>query len=686
MAANPLSMPANPLLDDAFPIRFDLVLPENVGPAVDTLLRDTEDALARIETQSGPLDFDGTLGALERASERLERAMRIVGHLEGVATTPALRAVYTAAQPRVAELSSSIPLREGLWRVIERYAQSDEGRALEGARKRFLARTVARFRREGAELDLAGKERLKQIDVELSKLTLRYAQNVLDSTNAFELVVTDEQALAGLPDSARRAARESASQHGHERGWRFTLQYPSYAPALTHLDDATLRQRLFRAMTTRATSGEHDNRPLVARIVELRQQRAQLLGYASFADLVLEDRMAGSAARARAFVDDLHARTDASFRRENEELAAFRRELEGPDAPALEAWDVAYYGEKLRQARYRYDEEALRPYFGFARVLEGLFAIAGRLYGVRFEPWTEAPRWHDSVRAYKLLDEDGSWLAGIYVDAWPRESKQGGAWMDGILARARREADHRHIGVLAANVTPPIAGADAALRHDEVETMFHEFGHLMHHCFSRTELRSQAGTKVVWDFVELPSQIFENWCWERQALDLFARHADTGERLPDDLLLPMQRARTFRAASHQMRQLAFASIDLTLHTTWDVTRDGDPVAFARELLARFSPTSLPPEHALIASFEHLFADPVGYAAGYYSYKWAEVLDADAFRRFHREGLLERAVGDAFRRDVLERGDEEDPGVLFRRFMGRDPDLDALLERLGLRAA
>jgi oligopeptidase A len=676
----------NPLLEDVFPIPFDRVRPEHVGPAVDALLRGAEERLAAIEAQEGEPTFESCLGALEQATERLDRAMRVVGHLEGVATTPALREAYSAAQPRVAELSSSIPLRERLWQVLARYAATEEARGLTGARARFLTRTLSRFRREGAELDAAGKAELKSIDVELTKLTLRYAQNVLDSTNAFELWVTDAAQLEGLPESARRAAAQSAEQRGRAGAWRLSLQQPSYVPAMTHLRDAGIRERLFRAMTTRATSGEHDNRPLVRQILELRRRRARLLGFESFADLVLQDRMAGSGARARQFVADLVGRTEASFRRETEELQAFRRELEGPSAPAIQAWDVAYYAEKLRQARYEYDEEALRPYFALGRVLEGLFAIASRLYGLRFESWEGAPRWHESVRTYKVIDADGTWIAGIYVDVWPRESKQGGAWMDGILARARREADGRHVGVMAANVTPPVGGGDAALTHDEVETLFHEFGHLMHHCLSRTELRSQAGTRVVWDFVELPSQIFENWCWERDALDLFARHQTTSEPVPDALLGPMQRARTFRAASQQMRQLGFASVDLALHVDWDASRHGDPVAFARGALQRFGPAPLPDDHALVASFEHLFADPIGYAAGYYSYKWAEVLEADAFRRFKREGLLERAVGTAFRREVLERGDEEDPSELFRRFMGRDPDLDALLERLGLKAA
>ncbi len=673
----------NPLLQRDFPIPFDRIRADHVRPAVDALLAESRAAVDAIGAASGPRTFDDTLGALERATERLEHAMRVIGHLEQVATTPELREAYNEAQPRVSELMAGIPLDEPLWRAIERYAGSDEARALTGPKARLLRKTVAEFKRRGADLPPAEKKRLAAIDVELATLTLKFAQNTLDSTNAWELVIDDEPRLRGLPDSARAAARESAAKKG-KAGWRFTLQAPSWAPVLTHLDDAAIREQVYRAQVSRATAAPWDNRPIVARVLALRAEKARLVGYRDFADLVLEERMARTAARARAFVDDLFARTEAFFARETAELQAFRRELEGPGAPPLAPWDVAYYAEKLRQARYRFDEEQLRPYFAFERVLAGAFEIARRIYGVRFEPWPEAPVWHESVRAFKVVDErEGAWIAGIYVDPYPREEKHGGAWMDGILARGQGEADRRHAGVLAANVTPPVGGKDAALAHADVETVFHELGHLMHHCLSRAALRSQAGTRVAWDFVELPSQILENWCWERESLDLFARHEDGGEAIPEAMLDALRRSRTFRAASAQMRQLGFALADLSLHTEYDPARDGDPVAFARRAMERTSPAPLPPEHAMIASFDHLFADPVGYAAGYYSYKWAEVLDADTFTRFRREGLLSPAVGMAFRREVLERGDEDDPAELFRRFMGRDPELGPLLERLGL---
>lgn len=678
-------MSPNPLLTERFPIPFDAIEASHVEPAVDELLTDAQARMRALEAYEGPLTFDSVLLAMESISERLEWAMRIVGHLEGVATSDELREAYNAAQPKVSAFENQIPLSAPLWSLLRRYAETNEAKGLEGPRKRFLDKTLSYFRRHGAELGDADKERLAAIGVELTKLTLRYSQNTLDATNAFELIVTDEAQLAGLPESAREAARESAESKGKD-GWRFTLQIPSYIAVMTHLDDASIREKVYLAMSSRASSGAFDNRGLVMDIIRLRREKAALLKYDTFADLVLEERMAKSGTKARAFIEDLRERTLPHFERERDELHAFRRELEGDDAPPLEPWDTAYYAEKLRQKVYSFDEEKLKPYFGFKRVLSGIFDIASRIYGIRLEAWDEAPCWDDNVTAYRVLDQsDDAWLAVIYVDPFPRETKQGGAWMDGIVSRARDEDDSRQVAALVANMTPPVGGKDALLSHRDVETLFHEFGHILHHCLSRAALRSQAGTNVAWDFVELPSQIFENWCWEREALDLFARHHETGEPIPEDLYQAMKRARTFRAATAQMRQLGFAVADLALHTRFDPDRDGDATAYARRLLDEYSPDPLPESHAMITSFSHLFASPVGYSAGYYSYKWAEVLDADAFTRFRDEGLLNPKVGRAFRETILERGDEEDPAVLFRDFMGRDPKLGALLERLGIAA-
>jgi oligopeptidase A len=453
---------------------------------------------------------------------------------------------------------------------------------------------------------------------------------------------------------------------------------------MTYLDQSAIRRRVYEAFSVRGAGGDWDNRPILARIVELRGERAALLGYANFADLVLEDRMAHTGDRALAFLEDLKGKTERRFHEENRELFEFRRRLEGPLAPELEPWDVAYYAEKQRGALYDFDDEALRPYFPMERVVGGLFELAHRLYGIRVEEEWGVPAWDAGVHYYNVRDEDGVFLGSFYADWHPRENKRGGAWMDGLITGGPGADGFRpHLGLICGNLTPPVGGKPALLTHREVETIFHEFGHLLHHLLSRVEIRSLAGTNVAWDFVELPSQIMENWCWEREALDLFARHYETGAAIPDDLFQKMKRARTFRAANAQMRQVGFGFVDLLLHVRYEAGRDGDAVAYTRRLLQEFSPAPLPVEHAMIAAFTHLFAAPVGYGAGYYSYKWAEVLEADAFTRFRDGGIFSRETGGAFRREILSRGDSEDPAELYRRFMGRDPDPNALLVRSGL---
>jgi oligopeptidase A len=580
-------------------------------------------------------------------------------------------------QARITEFYSGIPLDAGLFKAIKSYAETSEAKKLTGSRRRFLDKTLADFRRHGAELDAAGKERLSKIDVELTELTLKFSQNVLDSANDFELLISDEARLKGLPESAKEAAKESALT-AKKSGFRFTLQAPSYVPAMTYLEDRAIREQLYRAFNTRATKGQWDNRPIVKRILELRREKAKLLGFRHFADLVLEDRMAKSGEAARTFVKTLHEKSKAAFEKENAELLAFA------GAEKLEPWDVSYWAEKQRRALYDFDEEALRPYFPLPRVLDGLFEVAHRLYGVKVEP-LDASTWDKAVRAYRILDatheKGGVHVASFYVDVYPRANKRDGAWMHGLLtAWANRPYA---VEALVANVTPPVGDRPALLNHREVETMFHEFGHLLHHALGKVEVRSQAGTNVAWDFVELPSQIMENWCWEREALDLFAHHYETGATIPEELLQKMRRARTFRAANMMMRQLGFAEVDLALHVDFDPTGSEDPITFGRKIMDDYSAVKLPDDHAMIASFTHLFGSPVGYAAGYYSYKWAEVLDADAFSLWKEKGIFSREIGDRFKNEVLSKGDSEDPAELYQRFAGRGPKLEPLLERSGL---
>jgi oligopeptidase A len=672
----PAELAGNPFVHVVDPIPFDRLRPAELGPAIDWLVSEARRSIEAIATDPSEVTYASTLGALDEATRDLERASLLGEHLETASTSPELRTVWTDAQPKISAFFSELPLHAALYARLSAFAKTDAARALDPVRARHLEKLLSEFKRHGAELSDEGKKQLTEIDVELTKITTRFSQNVLDDTNAFELYVETEAGVAGLPELSKRAARDSAEKKG-KAGYRFTLHAPSFIPAITHLDDPKLREQLYRAYNERCAGGDHDNRALLGRILELRRKKAVLLGFGDFSDFTTVDRMAKTGKRARSFVEDLRGRTQPFFEREKQAL----REFAGRP---LEAWDVAYYSEKQRKARFDFDDEILRPYFALDSVLSGLFQIMGKLYGVRFEP-KELPVWDPSVRPFHLVGATGEHLATVYVDLFPRENKVQGAWMAPLFTATPPGA---HVAVVAANFTPPLKSAEhgdmpALLTHREVETLFHELGHLMHQCLSRVPVRRLGGTSVAWDFVELPSQIMENWTWERAAVDLFARHYQTGETIPAELFDKLRRARTYRAASMQMQQLGYAEVDLDLHSTFDGTDGEQAVARARTILAAHVTAPLPADFSMITSFGHLFASPVGYAAGYYSYKWAEVLDADAFGRFLEEGLFSETAGAAFRDEILSRGDSEEPEVLFRRFRGREPSPDALLRRQGL---
>ncbi|HEX3681854.1 MAG TPA: M3 family metallopeptidase [Bryobacteraceae bacterium] len=669
----------NPLLTERFPIQFDAIKAEDVQPAIQLLLEQMKKRLADLGGPGVPRTYENILLGLDKMTEPLDFAIGVVRHLEGVVTTPELRAAYNAVQGPVSMFYTAIPLDTKLWSAIKAVGESAEARDLAPVHKRFLKKTVSAFRRSGADLDAAGKQKLESIDVQLTKATTKFAENVLDATNSFEIVITDESKLAGLPESGRMAARESAKAKGKE-GWRLTLQGPSYIAAMAYLDDRSVRQQLWEAYNTRAASGAYDNRALLVEILRLRRDKARLLGYRDFADLVLEDRMAHLGEQAQGFLEDLYKKTQPFFERENHSLTEVGQTLGYGE---MRPWDVSYVAEKQRRALYDFDEEELRPYFQLDRVVAGMFDIFSRVLGIKVIEEPGIPGWSSAVKYYRIEDAlSGELLGGFYTDWFPRENKRGGAWMDSLVT-GNPGKGQPHLGLICGNLTPPVEDTPSLLTHREVETIFHEFGHLLHHTLSRVPVRTLAGTNVPWDFVELPSQIMENWCMEQEALHLFARHYKTGEAMPGELFAKMKRARTFRSANAQMRQLGYGMVDLKLHREYDPEQGGDVLDYARNILEGFSPAPLPPDYAMIASFTHLFSSPVAYGAGYYSYKWAEVLDADAFSRFRREGIFSTATGQEYRRHILERGDSEDPAELYRCFMGRDPDANALLERLGL---
>ena len=671
----------NPLIGLNFDVPFDEIRPEHVEPAIDELLASSTQAIEAIIKQSDPPTYANTLAALEDATWPLELAMAVVEHLESVATTDALRKAHNAVIPKVSGFWSALTMNEGLYKAIKAYSKTAQAKTLPKTQGRFLKKTLKDFHRNGADLNPTDKRQLQAIEIELTKLTTQFSQNVLDETNAFEWIASDESQLAGLPPNAKKAAKENAKAKGIE-GWRFTLHAPSSTPVLLYLDDAHIRELFWRAYNQRANSAERDNGPIIEQILELRQRKAHLLGYTNFSDFVAEDRMSKNGSTARCFIEDLRARTRDSFHHENETLAAFHRDLEGPDTPELQPWDINYYAEKQRQATFDFDEEELRPYFPLEQVLTGLFEIAQSLYKIEIVERKASP-WDPAVRSYAIKD-NGETFATFYIDLFPRENKRGGAWMNGLISTVYC-GNHtpEQLAVFCTNVNPPVGNEQALLTHYEVETLFHEFGHLLHHCFSKVSVRSLAGTHVAWDFVEFPSQIMQNWCWEREALDRFALHYKTGQPIPNELFDKMIQARTYRAANAQIRQLGFAILDLELHQTYNKDEDGSPLRYARQILQNHCPSPLPDDYAMLAGFEHLFSHPIGYAGGYYSYKWSEVLDADAFTRFKKEGIVNCEVGTAFREAILKKGNSQDPAKQYREFMGRDPELSPLLKRTGL---
>ena len=736
---------ANPFLDESFRIDWAAHTPDQIVPGIETALAEALGRIDAISADAAPATFENTFLALEKATERLNLAWGKVTHLQAVADSPALREAHNAVLPKVSAFFASVPLNPALWARLKAGAESPGGRAVEGVWARLREETLANFREAGADLPVEKRTRLEALEAELAQLTQKYSENTLDSTNAWQLVVEDPARLAGLPAGAIDAARDAARKKGiggdEKPAWRFTLHMPSQEPVMLHADDESLRREVWSAATAvgaEAEGGKWDNGPLVQKILALRAEKAALLGKRNFADLVLTRRMAKDGERALAFVMDFETRCRAAFARECAELETFKAErtkesggrntADGGDgagreagAPGrLKAWEVSYWAEKLRQERHAFDEEQLRPYFEVGRVQAGLFELARRIFGLRITEKAVGPEavWHPDVKFYELHDEAGRHLGSFYADWHPRESKRGGAWMgylitggpvpragagmsndqcpmtkgwnaedgrtdDGGRAGGGREP---HLGYICGNMSPPTEGRPALLTHREVETVFHEFGHLIHHLLGEVPVKSLNGVNVAWDFVELPSQIMENWCWERESLDLFARHHETGAAIPEDLFKKMTGARNFRAACAAMRQVQFAKMDLLLHMRAEEFVDGDLEAKTRALVADCMIPTEPAARTIVRRFGHLFSDPVGYAAGYYSYKWAEVLEADAFTRWRKAGVFSRPVGAEFVEHILSQGNSADAAELFRRFMGRDADPAALLRRSGLAGA
>lgn len=692
----------NPFLSPDFHVRWSELVPEAVEPDIQLGL---EEAKANIETicdvAPEAATYENTFLALENASDALNHGWGRLNHLDSVADSPAQREALNKMLPEVTDFYSSIALNDRLWAVLKNFGESAAVEKLDEVRRRHVEETLEDFRQSGADLPAEKKKRVAEIEAELSKLTKQYSEHVLDSTNAWELVVEDESKIEGLPESAKAGAFANAKAKGvatdEKPAWRFTLQFPSMFPVMQHVHDDGIRKQVWEASAKVGGYGEYDNTELVWKILALREEKAGILGQKHFADLTLLRRMARTGESALKFIENLHERVKPAFLADYKTLSQYKAARAGGGVEPLQPWEVAYWAERQRKENYDLDDEALRPYFPVDGVMAGMFEIATRLFGIAIRkmdtvyyepgkspdvlPEGKVEVWHPEVAFYEIHDADGgAHLGSFYADWHPRESKRGGAWMNSLHTGGPGEP---HLGLITGNMSPPVGGKPALLTHNEVETIFHEFGHLLHGLLSDVPVKSLAGTNVAWDFVELPSQIMENFCWDRESLDLFARHHETGEPIPQELFDKMIAAKNYMSGSGFMRQLSFAKADLELHIHLDRYAGRDLDQVDREILADYRPPLKTDSPSMMRRFGHLFSSPTGYAAGYYSYKWAEVLDADAFTRFRNEGILNPATGRAFREHVLSKGNSLPPDELYRRFMGRDPELEPLLVRAGL---
>jgi oligopeptidase A len=656
-----------------------------VAPAVDQLLADNRALIARLAADGALPTWDNFAGPLEDANERLHRAWGQVGHLNAVVNSPELREVYNGNLPRISQYYTELGQHEGLYKKFKALRASSAYEALSAAQKKIIDNELRDFRLGGAELAADRRPRYTEIRDRLSMLGSRFSDNLLDATNAWSHFVSSEAGLAGLPDDAREAAREAAQADGRD-GWKFTLHAPSYMPVLQYADDRALRELMYRAYVTRAAEfgdARFDNTPLIAEIVALRREMAQLLGFASYAEYSLEAKMADSPQQVMQFLRDLAGRARPYAERDLAELRDFARGQLG--MAALEAWDIAYVSEKLRAARYAFSENEVKQYFPETTVLPGMFKLVETLFGLTISP-AEAPTWHSDVRFFSIRDRAGALVGQFYLDLYARSTKRGGAWMDdAITRRATRTGTQTPVAYLNCNFSAPVGGKAALFTHDEVITLFHEFGHGLHHLLTRVDHLGVSGINgVEWDAVELPSQFMENFCWEWGVVEPMTRHADSGQPLPRALFDKMVAAKNFQSGLQTLRQIEFSLFDLHLHHDFDPAGGSTAQQLLDEVRREVAVLMPPAYNRFPNNFSHIFAG--GYAAGYYSYKWAEVLSADAYSLFEENGVLDPRTGRRFWDEVLAVGGSRPALESFVAFRGREPSIDALLRHNGMVAS
>ena len=675
----------NPLLTLTDLPAFAAIRPEYMEPAIDELLARNRAELERLLDREPPFTWKNLIYPLEEMQDRLNKAWSPVSHLNAVMNSPELRAAYNACLPKLSEYYTEFGQNERLYRAYRAIEEGPDYARLDAPQQTVIDHALRDFHLSGVDLPEAHKARYKAIMQALAQLQSKFQENVLDATQAWKKHITAEADLAGLPESAKSLARQTAERQGLE-GWLLTLEFPSYQPVLNYADRRELRQELYQAYATRASeqgsnARQWDNSETMESILALRYEVARLLGFADYTDYSLATKMAESPQQVLEFLHDLARRSKPQAQRDLAELQHFAREVHGFDA--LEAWDIGYYSEKLRQHRYRISQEELRPYFPETKVVLGLFAVVQRLYGLEIRETHAVEVWHPEVRVYEILDSAGSLRGRFYFDLYARPNKRGGAWMDGCVTR---RLTHQGVQIPAAymvcNFTPPVGDRPALFTHSEVLTLFHEFGHGLHHLLTRIDYAPVAGIHgVEWDAVELPSQFMENWCWEREALDLIAGHYQTGEPIQEELYQRMMAAKNFQSAMLLARQLEFALFDFRLHREYD-PEQGGRIQEILDQVRREVAVIIPPAYNRFAhAFSHIFGG--GYAAGYYSYKWAEVLSADAFAKFEENGIFDRTTGEQFLHSILEVGGSREAMSNFVEFRGREPSIEPLLRHSGI---
>ncbi|KKM75293.1 hypothetical protein LCGC14_1391700 [marine sediment metagenome] len=678
---------SNPLLEPYTLPPFSKISTEHVEPAVTQAINDARVAVDKLLTQLNNPTWETLVEPMENIDAKIDAVWSPVSHMNSVVNSDELRQAYNSCLPLLSEFGTELGQNEDLYRAYKTLAGSADYDELDTAQKKVIDNAVRDFRLSGVELGQAERDEYKDITQKLTELSAKFEENLMDATHAWKKHITDKALLAGLPESTIAMAEQFAKRDGVE-GWVFTLDFPSYMPVMSYADNRELREEMYTAFATKASdqgpnAGQWDNTEVMADILKLRHRLANILGFANHAERSLATKMAQSPSQVMDFLMDLAERSKPMAEQEFEELKAYAKETAGMDE--LEAWDVTYFAEKLRQQRYSISQEELKPYFPEDKVVSGLFAVVNKLYGLEITERKDVDIWHKDVRFFEIHETNGELRGQFYLDLYARQHKRGGAWMDECLVRRKTSKGiQTPVAFLTCNFSEPVGDKPALFTHDEVTTLFHEFGHGLHHMLTKIDYAGVSGINgVAWDAVELPSQFMENWCWEREALDLISGHYETGEKLPDDLYNKMLAARNFQSAMVMIRQLEFSIFDFRLHLEFDPQGENQVDKILAEVRENITVVKPPKFNRFAHSFGHIFAG--GYAAGYYSYKWAEVLSADAFSKFEENGIFDRETGLAFLNNILEQGGSKEPMELFIAFRGREPEIDALLRHSGIAA-